>query len=67
MFACFLGALISTKARGIELPNCGCFGAIFHVPLLATMIMDAFMLAAAGVSFSRGAQRLSLDNWSAEK
>lgn len=65
LLAIFLLALISTKARGIELPNCGCFGAGLHVPAWVTMTMDSLLLIDAGVAFKFGSQALSLDNWAA--
>jgi uncharacterized membrane protein YphA (DoxX/SURF4 family) len=64
LFGGFLAALLSTKARGINLPNCGCFGAGFHMPLGATMTMDALLLVAAGLAFKHGAGAFSLDKWS---
>lgn len=63
MFTGFLLALISTKARGIELPNCGCFGSGFHAPLWVTIAMDAVLLADAAFAFKYGALGASLDNW----
>lgn len=63
LLAAFLLAMLSTKARGIELPNCGCFGAGFHAPLWVTMSMDALLLAGAFAAFKGGASLLSLDNW----
>jgi uncharacterized membrane protein YphA (DoxX/SURF4 family) len=63
LFGAFLLALLSTKVRGIELPNCGCFGASFHAPTWVTMIMDALLLCDAAVAFAYGSRRLSLDNW----
>jgi uncharacterized membrane protein YphA (DoxX/SURF4 family) len=67
MFTGFLLALISTKARGIELPNCGCFGAGFHMPMAATITMDAALLLDAAFAFKFGAQALSLDNWASPR
>jgi uncharacterized membrane protein YphA (DoxX/SURF4 family) len=63
MFAGFLLALGSTLARGIELPNCGCFGGGVHMPVPATMAMDAALLACAAAAFLYGAGTLSLDKW----
>jgi len=63
LFVAFLLALTSTKVRGIELPNCGCFGAGLHLPTWATMAMDAFLLLDAAVAFKFGESAFSLDNW----
>ena len=59
----FLGAIVSTKIRGIELPNCGCFGTRFHPSTTHTLIMDALLMLAAYAAFKHGRRRLSLDNW----
>jgi uncharacterized membrane protein YphA (DoxX/SURF4 family) len=63
MFASFTFALASTKLRGIELPNCGCFGSSWHMPPSATMILDLLLLFCCLAAFARGRERLSLDNW----
>lgn len=63
LFAVFLAALLSLKARGIELPNCGCFGQGWHMPPSATMGMDAALLLLAILAWRAGASRASLDNW----
>ncbi|MBI3554543.1 MAG: DoxX family membrane protein [Elusimicrobia bacterium] len=65
LFACFIGALLSLKARDIQLPNCGCFGIRgFHPSPTATLCMDAVLMAAAYLAWTRGETRPSLDNWS---
>lgn len=63
MFVSFIGALLSTKARGIELPNCGCFGGSFHPKPSVTMLMDAVLVLAAYAAFFHGSRLWSLDNW----
>ncbi len=59
----FFLALLSTKLRGFNLPNCGCFGATWHVPPSATMGLDAALIALAAVALRHGGRRASLDNW----
>lgn len=63
LFCVFLLALISTKARGIELPNCGCFGGGVHMPTWVTMMMDSVLLLLSAVAFKFGGLALSLDKW----
>jgi uncharacterized membrane protein YphA (DoxX/SURF4 family) len=63
MFLAFTIALGATQARGIELPNCGCFGDGWHMPPGATMALDAFLLLCCLAAYARGRERLSLDNW----
>lgn len=63
-FSVFIIALLSLKARGIELPNCGCFGGGLHPSPSQTLLLDAAMLAACLWLWRRGPGRLSLDNWS---
>ena len=64
LFSCFVGALLSLKARGIELPNCGCFGVRgFHPSPTVTLCMDVVLLAALYLAFTRGETAPSLDKW----
>lgn len=63
MLLTFIGAILSTKAKGIELPNCGCFGGGFHPSPSVTMVMDVGLAALAVFVFLKGPGRLSLDNW----
>ena len=63
MLLVFILAIASTKARGIELPNCGCFGGRFHPKPSTTMLLDSAMLLVAGLAFVYGEAKLSLDNW----
>ena len=63
MLVVFIGAILSTKARGIELPNCGCFGASFHPKPMVTVALDALLLVTAAAAYAYGACRISLDNW----
>ncbi|MFA6002766.1 MAG: MauE/DoxX family redox-associated membrane protein [Elusimicrobiota bacterium] len=63
MFGVFITAILSIKLRGIDLPNCGCFGFGFHPQPLQTAIMDALLFGAALLAYRHGPDRLSLDNW----
>lgn len=63
MMATFVAAILSTKARGMELPNCGCFGGRISLPPLVTAGVDTLLIAAAALAFKAGRERLSLDNW----
>lgn len=61
----FFGALVSLKLRGIDLPNCGCFGGGIHLPLWASMLLDAALACLAYLAFKKGPDGLSLDKWAA--
>jgi hypothetical protein len=63
MFLLFITALAATLARGISLPNCGCFGFGWHPTPLQTIILDSFLLACSLLAFKHGGLLLSLDNW----
>jgi len=63
LFGVFFLALLSTKLRGIDLPNCGCFGASWHVPPSVTMGMDAGLIILASLALRHGSALASLDNW----
>ena len=66
MMLVFIGAILSTKARGIELPNCGCFGGKIHPPPLVTAAIDAVLVILAAAAWRFGGERLSLDNWAGQ-
>lgn len=63
LFGFFLLALASTLARGIALPNCGCFGDGVHFTVPQALAFDALMLALCWCAWRAGRARLSLDNW----
>jgi uncharacterized membrane protein YphA (DoxX/SURF4 family) len=63
LFGFFLLALMSTLARGIALPNCGCFGDGVHFTVPQALAFDACMLALCWFALQAGRERLSLDNW----
>lgn len=63
LFGFFLLALASTLARGIALPNCGCFGDGIHFTVPQALAFDSLMLALCWCAWQAGRARLSLDNW----
>lgn len=58
----FLLALLSVLARGIELPNCGCFGESVHFTIPQALLFDAVLLACCWLAM-RHDGRFSLDKW----
>jgi uncharacterized membrane protein YphA (DoxX/SURF4 family) len=58
----FIGALASTKIRGLELSNCGCFGEWIHLTPLQAMSMDATLALLSWTVFRRPKTWLALDN-----
>ena len=66
MFLAFIGAILSTKIRGIELPDCGCFGGGFDPKPNVTLLMDAGFAFLAYLSFKKGGALWSMDNWALE-
>jgi hypothetical protein len=64
MFGLFLAALGSVLARGIAIPNCGCFGDAMHFTPAQAMIFDSTMLALCWTAYRGGSGPLSLDGWS---
>ncbi|HEX4047972.1 MAG TPA: MauE/DoxX family redox-associated membrane protein, partial [Elusimicrobiota bacterium] len=64
MFAAFLAALLSVVARGIPIPNCGCFGDAAHFTPLQALLFDSAMGTLSWLSRRAGAGPASLDSWS---
>jgi uncharacterized membrane protein YphA (DoxX/SURF4 family) len=64
MFAMFLLALGSVVARGIPIPNCGCFGDSMHFTPVQALLFDSVMGALSWTAFRFGAGPASLDGWS---
>lgn len=64
MFALFLTALLSVVARGIALPNCGCFGDAMHFTPVQALLFDSTMLALCWAAYRGGSGPASLDSWS---
>lgn len=63
MLLTFIAALLLTKLRGLELPNCGCFGFGFHPSTWHAVIMDTLLCAVVVQAWRRGSEFLSLDLW----
>ena len=63
MSLAFLGALLSTKARGINLPNCGCFGGTLHPTPSAAMAIDFALAALSVIAWRKAPAGPSLDDW----
>lgn len=63
LFAGFLFALITVQAKGIELPNCGCFGDAVHFTPLQASLFDLCLGALAWLSWKSAPAPLSLDRW----
>lgn len=61
--ASFFLALSSTKLRGIELPNCGCFGQGIHLERWQAMLLDLTLIAGSVAAWRWGRLRAALDHW----
>lgn len=64
MFGVFLTALVSVIARGIPIPNCGCFGDAAHFTPHQALLFDSVMGALSWAAFRSGSGPVSLDSWS---
>jgi len=62
----FFLALLSTKLRRIELPNCGCFGGAIHLQAWQAMTLDAILIVCAIAAWRWGRGRLTVDRWAEE-
>jgi uncharacterized membrane protein YphA (DoxX/SURF4 family) len=62
LFGGFLLALLSVIARGIELPNCGCFGDGVHFTPPQALLFDLALVSLCFVSWKAGDSKLSLDS-----
>lgn len=67
MFALFLASLGLVLARGIALPNCGCFGEALHFTTKQAFLFDSLMAAFCAAAFRGGAGPWSLDRWSSRR
>lgn len=63
LFGVFLLALLSVKAKGIELPNCGCFGDGIHLTLNQGILADSVLAALCWLAWKSAPARWSLDSW----
>ena len=63
LFASFLFALVSVQAKGIQLPNCGCFGDAIHFTPLQALLFDTCLAVLCWLAWRSEPTRLSLDSW----
>ena len=59
----FIAALGSTVARGIPLPDCGCFGRTLHLSVPQALGLDSALLCLSYFAYRRGADLSLLDDW----
>lgn len=60
----FLAALLSVVARGISIPNCGCFGGAVHFTPLQALALDSATATLCWFARRDAPGPLSLDSWS---
>ncbi len=63
LFACFLLALGMVQLKGIQLPNCGCFGDEIHFTPIQAFAFDSFLAFCCWLAWSAEPTALSLDSW----
>lgn len=63
LFAAFLLAIVSVQLKGIQLPNCGCFGDAIHFTPLQATLFDCVMAFLCFVAWKSAPAALSLDRW----
>ena len=63
LFGLFLLALLSVKAKGIELPNCGCFGDGIHLTLTQGLLADSVLAGLCWLAWRERSGPASLDSW----
>lgn len=64
MTTMFLVAIGSVLARGIPIPNCGCFGEAMHFTPGHAFLFDSLLAALCWIVFTAEPDPLSLDSWS---
>ncbi|MFI5346696.1 MAG: MauE/DoxX family redox-associated membrane protein [Elusimicrobiota bacterium] len=64
MTALFLAAIGSVIARGIPIPNCGCFGEGMHFTPAHAFLFDSLLATLCWIVFTAEPDPLSLDSWS---
>jgi uncharacterized membrane protein YphA (DoxX/SURF4 family) len=64
MTSVFLFAIGTVLARGIQLPNCGCFGESMHFTPLHAFLFDSLLTVLCWIVFKSEPDPLSLDSWS---
>ncbi|MBI5245783.1 MAG: DoxX family membrane protein [Elusimicrobia bacterium] len=63
LFGAFLVALGMVKLKGIQLPNCGCFGDAIHFTPLQALAFDSVLLGLCWLAWKSAPAALSLDSW----
>lgn len=63
LFAAFLFALASVQLKGIQLPNCGCFGDAVHLTLTQGLVFDSVLAGLCWLSWKSTPAAWSLDSW----
>ncbi len=63
MTGVFLFAIGSVIARGIPIPNCGCFGESMHFTPPHAFFFDSLLAALCWAVFTAEPDPLSLDSW----
>ena len=63
LFMLFLVALISVQIKGIQLPNCGCFGDTIHFTPIQALLFDVVLTSLCALAWRSSPSRLSLDGW----
>ncbi|MFI5351026.1 MAG: MauE/DoxX family redox-associated membrane protein [Elusimicrobiota bacterium] len=63
MTGVFLFAIGSVLARGIQIPNCGCFGEGMHFTPGHAFLFDSLMAFLCWTIFTAEPDPLSLDSW----
>ncbi len=63
LFAAFLVALALVQMKGIQLPNCGCFGDAVHFTPIQAFLFDAGLAVLCWLAWKSAPARLSLDSW----
>ena len=63
LFGSFLLALAMVKLKGIQLPNCGCFGDAIHFTPVQAIAFDSLLLGLCWLAWKSAPAPLSLDSW----
>ena len=64
MFGLFLVAIGTVVIRGIQIPNCGCFGDAMHFTPAQAFAFDVVMASLCWTVLRGGPAAWSLDSWS---
>ena len=63
LFGAFLLALASVTVKGIQLPNCGCFGDAIHLTPVQAFLVDSALAGLCWLAWKSAPAPLSLDTW----